>query len=70
MTKKEIATYLGNNGYTIIKSYLEKGELERIRKELNVKPFIPKTSLAKASSFPIFRESKTRIYLPRFLRIG
>ena len=66
MTDKEISTYLGNKGYTIIKSYLERGELAKIKKELTVKPFIPKTSLANAISFPIFRESKTKIFLPRF----
>ena len=66
MTDNEIATYLGNKGYTIIKSYLEKGELNRIKKELTVKPFIPKTSLARTTPFPIFRESKTKIFLPRF----
>ena len=62
----EIAVYLGSRGYTIRKNNLEIDELSLIRKELTVKPFVPKTSLAQPSPFPIYRESKTKIYLPRF----
>ena len=58
--------YLGSRGYTIRKDCLDKSELYLIRKELEVKPFVPKTSLAQPSSFPVYRESKTKIYLPRF----
>jgi len=60
------AIYLGSRGYTIYKENLEDDDLHLIRKELTVKPFVPKTSLAKPSPFPIYRESKTKIYLPRF----
>ena len=60
------AIYLGSRGYTIYKENLEEDDLHLIRKELTVKPFVPKTSLAKPSPFPIYRESKTKIYLPRF----
>jgi len=60
------AIYLGSRGYTIYKENLENDDLNLIRKELTVTPFVPKTSLAKPSPFPIYRESKTKIYLPRF----
>ena len=60
------SVYLGTKGYTIRKENLELDELNLIRKELTVMPFVPKTSPAKPSSFPIYRESKTKIYLPRF----
>ena len=53
----EIGTYLGKKGYTI-KEFLSVQEQDLIRKELTVKPFVPKTSLQKPSSFPIYRESK------------
>lgn len=60
------AVYLGSKGYTIRKENLELDELYKIRKELMVKAFVPKTSPAKPSPFPIYRESTTKIYLPRF----
>jgi len=62
----EIATYLGPKGYTIIKDNLEFEELSLIRKELTVRPYVPKSSLAKPSPFHIYRESKRKIYIPKF----
>lgn len=38
----EIATYLGPKGYTILKEYLDIDDINLIRKELTVKPFVPK----------------------------
>jgi superfamily II DNA or RNA helicase len=61
-----MSVYIGSRGYTICKDSLEESDLRLIRKELKVKAFVPKTSLAKPSPFPIYRESKTKIYLPRF----
>jgi len=60
------SVYLGSKGYTIRKENLELDELNLIRKELTAMPFVPKTSPAKPSRFPIYRESNTKIYLPRF----
>lgn len=62
----EIATYIGPKGYTIIKEYLDYKEIVRIKKELTVRPFVPKTALHKPPGFPIYRETKKKIYLPRF----
>ncbi len=63
---KETATYLGSRGYTIKKDNLDVNEIILIKEELTVSPFVPKTSLAKPTPFPIYRESTTKIYLPRF----
>ena len=59
-------TYIGQKGYTIYKECLDIDEQELIRKELYIKPFVPKSSLAKPVAFPIYRESKKKFYLPRF----
>ena len=59
------STYLGEKGYTIYKHALPKEELEFIRKELTIKPFIPKSPV-QPPSFPIYRESGQKIYIPRY----
>lgn len=58
--------YLGYRGYTIKKELLEESEIRLIKKELSMKPFVPKTSPAVALPFPIYRESNKKLYLPRF----
>ena len=63
---EEVATYMGPKGYSIIKDYLSIPEQELIRKELTVKAFVPKSSIAKPSPFPVYRESQKKIYVPRF----
>ena len=62
----EIATYFGQKGYTIYKENLEIKEQELIRKELTVSPYVPKNSLQKPKSFPIYRESPKKMYLPKY----
>ena len=62
----DIATYLGHRGFTIKKESISIQEQQLIRKELNVKPFVPKSSLIKPQPFPVYRESKKKIYIPRF----
>ena len=60
--------YLGKKGYTIYKNQLDNKELKNIRKELNVRPFIP-NSIIQVESYPIYRESHEKIYLPRYYGI-
>ena len=62
----DIATYLGHRGFTIKKESISIQEQQLIRKELNVKPFVPKSSLIKPQPFPVYRESKKKIYIHRF----
>ena len=62
----DVAIYFGQKGYTIYKANLEIKEQELIRKELTVSPYVPKNSLQKPSSFPIYRESPKKIYLPKY----
>ena len=56
----DIATYLGQKGYTIKKENMMIEEQNLIKKELMMKPYVPKNSLAKPNEFPIYRESKKK----------
>ena len=49
-----------------IKKNISVEEQQALRKELNVKPFVPKSSLIKPQPFPVYRESKRKLYIPRF----
>ena len=63
------ATYLGQKGYTIKKENMEVSDQIELREDLMVKPYVPKTSMIKPESFPIYRESKKKFYIPRFYGI-
>ena len=52
----ESATYLGQKGYTIVKEYMDVKEQMQLREDLMMKPYVPKSSLAKPSLFPAYRE--------------
>jgi len=66
MSEDETATYIGYKGYTIYKENISVEEQQMLRKELNVKPYVPKSSLIKPQPFPVYRESKSKLYVPRF----
>ena len=60
-----MTTYLGQKGYSIYKNSISIEEQQWIRKELSVRPYIPKAPV-QPPSFPIYRESHGKIYVPRF----
>ena len=64
----EVGTYLGQKGYSIYKECLSIEEQHWLREQLLVRPNIP-NSPVKAPSFPIYRESPKKIYIPRFFGI-
>ena len=66
MNESEVAIYLGQKGYSIKKENMEVKEQLALRKDLMVKPFVPKTSLSQPMPFPIYRESQKKMYIPRF----
>ena len=66
MDDDEIATYIGYKGYTIYKKNISAQEQRMLRKELNVKPFVPKSSPIKPQPFQVYRESHKKFYVPRF----
>ena len=69
MDESEIATYLGQKGYSIKKENLDIEEQLIIRKDLMMKPYVPKSSMIKPEPFPLYRESKKKFYIPRYYGI-
>ena len=55
--------YIGTRGYTIFKSNLSNDQIRKIKKDLIVKPF---STHGQEISYPIFRESDRKFYLPRY----
>lgn len=64
--------YIGKKGYTITKSLLTKEDEDGIRAELFVKPEMKCAIYADTNvvSFPVFRESGNKMYIPRFYGIA
>jgi superfamily II DNA or RNA helicase len=66
---KTLNTSLGPRGYAILKSELSLEEQGQLRNELMAKPFVqgaPKGVQAQTPSFPIYRESSQKFYVPRY----
>ena len=59
-------TYLGNKGYTILKSELSISLQLKLKEMLMVKPFVPGSPVTKEKTFPAYRESDKKIYIPRY----
>lgn len=66
---KTLNTYIGPKGYTILKSELSETQITQIKQMLMVKPFTPGINLASAVTFPAYRESTQKIYVPRFFGV-
>jgi superfamily II DNA or RNA helicase len=66
---KTLNTSLGSRGYAISKSELSIEDQYCLREELMAKPFVqgaPKGVQAQTPSFPIYRESNKKFYVPRY----
>jgi superfamily II DNA or RNA helicase len=61
-----IDTYLGQKGYTIIKSQISVKLQNFIKEQLMVKPYVPGAPIANTNTFPAFRESDKKLYVPRY----
>tara|TARA_B100000902_G_C27302585_1_gene913673 strand:- start:383 stop:1831 length:1449 start_codon:yes stop_codon:yes gene_type:complete len=66
---EQIATYLGQKGYSIYKENISIDEQRWMRDELMVRPYVPKSPVP-APSFPIYLESQNKLYVPRFFGIN
>jgi len=63
---KNINSYLGQKGYTVLKSDLTIKQLTFIKEQLMVKPYMPGSPVQVQKSFPAYRESDKKLYLPRY----
>ena len=65
METKEVATYLGQKGFSIYKENISIEEQNTLRDELFIRPYIPKAPV-QPEGFAIYRESPKKLYIPRF----
>ena len=65
---KTLTTYLGQKGYTILKNELNVDQQYFIRTELTIKPHVsgPCAKDASQPTYPVYRESAGKIYVPRY----
>lgn len=63
-------SYLGNRGYSIRKTLENSSVITSLKKELTVKPFINKQFQQDAKPFPVYLESKKKLYIPRYFGIN
>ena len=63
--------YLGKRGYTIYKDNISNKDLKQLTKDLYVKPYIPNQYANDLNNkpFPIYLESKKKIYIPKYYGI-
>lgn len=70
MSNSEAIKVLGYHGYTIKKDYISDENLESIKKQLTVTPFVPPDfSNFRPEPFKLYQESKSKIYLPKIYGI-
>jgi len=62
-------TYLGQKGYTIPKNELTLEQQKYIRRALTVEPFVMGAPVNGAKSYPVYRESPNKFYVPHYYGI-
>uniref|UniRef100_A0A6C0B9U4 Helicase ATP-binding domain-containing protein n=1 Tax=viral metagenome TaxID=1070528 RepID=A0A6C0B9U4_9ZZZZ len=58
--------YLGQKGYSILKKNITVEQQYFIRNELMIKPFVQGSPAAQTVTFPAYRESANKFYVPRY----
>ena len=59
-------TYLGQKGYTLIKNELTIEQQKQIRNDLMIKPRVHGGPVNVQHSFPAYRESSNKLYVPHY----
>lgn len=63
-----VATYLGNKGYTMYKECVDNADQHFVRESLTVRPHIPKSPI-QPPAFPVYKENAHKIYIPKYFGI-
>lgn len=58
--------YLGPKGYTIYKSNISNIQLQQMKTDLTIKPYVQGAPAGAAVSFPAYRESSNKLYVPHY----
>lgn len=67
--KDKTRCYIGKKGYSIQKNTLSQSEMYELRNELTVKPNSGMPGYSCSVSYPVYRESTNKIYIPRHFGI-
>jgi superfamily II DNA or RNA helicase len=62
-------TYIGPRGYTIYKKDLNQDQVKMIKTALTAKPKVNTAMGGQAKTFPVYRESQQKYYLPRMFGV-
>ena len=63
---QNLNTYLGQKGYTIMKNDLSVSQQLALKELLMVKPYVPGSPEQVQNTFPAYRESDKKMYVPRY----
>ncbi len=63
--KKQIKTIYGKKGYTLIKKYFTSEQIEKVKNDLMMLPYIPEDFGNNARPFPIYLENDNKLYIPK-----
>ena len=63
-------TYFGPKGYTLLKNELSIETQKQIRNELTIKPFVMGSPINDGKTFPVYRESPNKLYVPHYYGIS
>lgn len=70
MTKPQ-TTYLGQKGYTLLKSELSQDQIAKIKSDLSIKPYTPGMSgISSDKTYPAYRESANKLYMPHYYGVS
>jgi superfamily II DNA or RNA helicase len=63
-------TELTQRGYSVLKSDISRGDLVRIKNELSIAPCVPGAPVQSKVTFPAYRESPSKLYVPRYYGVS
>lgn len=64
--EKQAKSYIGKRGYILLKKYYQPTEIQSLKKQLTVKPFVSEDYGIPPEPFPVYAENENKLYIPRF----